>query len=63
MLLRSIDTIPSHSPLKDLLYAAADVIDEAVQTSVLAIRAVDLYPPNAHGLCCSDELLVQMKDW
>lgn len=44
----------SEFPFKDLIHAAASFLEEPV----LALRGVDL-----QGTSCSDELLVQMKDW
>jgi hypothetical protein len=44
----------SEFPFKDLIHAAASFLEEPV----LALRGVDLQGPS-----CSDELLVQMKDW
>jgi len=52
----------SQCVLQDLLHTAADVIEATVEESALALRGVDLLP-DSNGFCCSDELLVQMKDW
>jgi hypothetical protein len=54
--------------IQDLFHTAAEVIDDAIEFFLIGSRDLDisgteLHPQNADSLCCSDELLIHMKDW
>jgi hypothetical protein len=56
---RSVEIdLVNYSPLQDLFHAAWGI----VQTASLSLRAIDLLP-DPRNFCCSDEILVEMKDW